>query len=341
MVKLNVPTNIGFDAKRAMELANLVQRAYEQFNFFKQNPNQTWPPQTTQTSPRILTGSTTRDNNLDNPSVQGAVSYQLLSTFYFNDDDNNDSDSVPFGFIAQRQLENGLPGIFIVFRGTLTKDEWLDNLKFRQEPFFLRNPNLGRVSRGFQKIYTEGDDGETLANTVIKTLETVPINSQVFVTGHSLGAALATLCTLHISKQFVPSHPTFQEPILYTFASPRVGDSKFADSFKSLTAYRISNSEDFVVNVPPGTSQILGPEMFGQRIPKSDIDPNKTSTPSARNNATILNKFVNVFRKQETLIIDQVYEHVGNPLYFTDQRGYLSTNHNMFYIYREALPDPV
>lgn len=333
MAKLNVPSNIGFDATRAMELANLVQRAYEQFNFFKENPNQTWPPQLLDT----LTGSTTGDENLDSPDNQGKVSYQLLSTFYFNDDDGDDSDRVPFGFIVQRELENGLPGIFIVFRGTLTKDEWLDNLKFRQEAFFVGNKNLGRVSRGFQKIYTEGANDETLANTVITTLETVPANSQIFVTGHSLGAALATLCALHISQSGLN-----KQPILYTFASPRVGDPKFADAFnKSLTAYRIANSEDFVVNVPPGTSQILGPEMFGQRIPKSNINPNKTSTPSARNNATILNKLVNVFRKQDTLIIDQVYEHVGIPLYFTDQRGYLSTNHNMFYIYREALPDPV
>ncbi|MEB3310816.1 MAG: lipase family protein [Snowella sp.] len=215
----------------------------------------------------------------------------------------------------------------------------LDNLKFRQEPFFLRNSDLGKVSRGFQKIYTDGDDGETLADTVIKTLETVPINSQVFVTGHSLGDALATLCALHISQQFVPSHPTFQQPILYTFASPRVGDPKFADFFKSLTAYRIANSEDFVVIVPPGTSQIMGPEMFGQPIPNSNSEAGKTATPSAQNNKDVINKLVNLFRKPENLLIDQIYEHVGIPLYFTDQRGYLSSNHNMFYIYREALPD--
>ncbi|MEB3310815.1 MAG: hypothetical protein VKJ02_11330 [Snowella sp.] len=121
MAKLNVPSNIGFDTTRAMELANLVQRAYEQFNFFKENPHQTWPPQLSGT----LIGSTTCDEDLDSPDNPGKVSYQFLSAFYFNDDDGDDSDRVPFGFIAQRKLENGLPGIFIVFRGTLTKDEWL------------------------------------------------------------------------------------------------------------------------------------------------------------------------------------------------------------------------
>ena len=103
---------------------------------------------------------------------------------------------------------------------------------------------------------------------------------------YSLGGALATLAAAHITK----CNPEFKKPIIYTYASPRVGDSLFASHFKDLECYRIANSEDLVVSLPSSTGKLRGPEMKGE------------------------------------------------PIYFTDQRGFITTNHNMFYIYRQALP---
>ena len=188
-------------------------------------------------------------------------------------------ETVPFGFIAKRTFDNGNVGIFIVFRGTQENQEWYQNLNSKQEEF-LGVPKLGLVNVGTHKIYTRAvinrdlyyarltDDGnlsyiknrypdliyrdghsEAIAETVHKTLTDstkCPVNSQVFITGHSLGAGLATFAALHITTQ------TSFKPIVYTFASPRVGAPNFREQFanQEIECYRVTNSEDLVPTLP-------------------------------------------------------------------------------------------
>jgi triacylglycerol lipase len=73
---------------------------------------------------------------------------------------------------------------------------------------------------------------------------------KVFVTGHSLGGALATLCALRLQKD------NYGSPAVYTFASPRVGNDKFQAAFR-LTHRRWVNQNDLVTQMPP--------EIFGYR----------------------------------------------------------------------------
>jgi triacylglycerol lipase len=69
----------------------------------------------------------------------------------------------------------------------------------------------------------------------------------VWVAGHSLGGALATLT----AGRFAGNSVAVQG--LYSFGSPRVGDERFAENF-SPPAFRIVNGDDIVTTVP-----ILGP----------------------------------------------------------------------------------
>jgi len=63
---------------------------------------------------------------------------------------------------------------------------------------------------------------------------------KIWMTGHSLGAALATLCgSRYGSVQGV-----------YTFGSPRVGNDGFKEQL-DVKIYRIVNNEDIVARVPP------------------------------------------------------------------------------------------
>jgi pimeloyl-ACP methyl ester carboxylesterase len=71
------------------------------------------------------------------------------------------------------------------------------------------------------------------------------------MTGHSLGAALATLAADRLR--------TVQG--LYVFGSPAVGDRAFADTFP-VPAFRIVHHRDIVARVPP----------FGSRPDKGQAD---------------------------------------------------------------------
>jgi predicted lipase len=70
----------------------------------------------------------------------------------------------------------------------------------------------------------------------------------IWFTGHSLGAALATLAADRYGNVRG----------LYTFGSPRVGDESFKRRFR-IDAYRVVNNNDIVSRVPPkGVYRHLG-----------------------------------------------------------------------------------
>jgi len=132
----------------------------------------------------------------------------------------------PFGFICRDEKS-----LYIVFRGTESTHDWLTNSDVDQV-----NHSYGKVHSGFEKLYNQmaGTIGSTVAkNTGFK----------IVVAGHSLGGSLATLAAFSLSAF---------NPTLYTFASPRVGDTDFAKNFNGAVpnANRIINTEDIVPTLP-------------------------------------------------------------------------------------------
>lgn len=63
------------------------------------------------------------------------------------------------------------------------------------------------------------------------------------ITGHSLGAAMATICAARLQG-------IFKSLTLYTFGSPRVGNRRFVNSL-SFDHHRWVNNNDAVTKVPP------------------------------------------------------------------------------------------
>jgi len=141
-----------------------------------------------------------------------------------------------FGFIARSQMNPN--EVFVVFRGTREAAEWLNN--FRPVPkFFLEGSDFGRlgeVRNGFNRVYSERNKGEqpTIKETIERWFgensELLNRDTQIFITGHSLGAALATLATVHI-KKLAERQGIEPNIYLYTFASPRVGGAEFSQHF--------------------------------------------------------------------------------------------------------------
>lgn len=139
-----------------------------------------------------------------------------------------------FGFVASRG-----DCAYVVFRGTEAISEWVGDGRFVQVPFVK---GWGKVHKGFKEIYRSCS---LELMTALKQLG--PEIRQIVIAGHSLGAALGTLACVEILEQ-----TAFENPIHYTFASPRVGNLKFAERFQQTVpqSYRILNTEDIVITEP-------------------------------------------------------------------------------------------
>ena len=124
------------------------------------------------------------------------------------------------------------PFAVLVFRGT---EQHIKD--------FIIDLTLGKINRTDGKIDIHEGFKRAL-DSVWNDIETAlkKIDRPVFYTGHSLGAALATLAAARHA-------PT----ALYTFGSPRVGDADFVDSLKNISGiiHRVVNDEDIVATVPP------------------------------------------------------------------------------------------
>jgi triacylglycerol lipase len=97
----------------------------------------------------------------------------------------------------------------------------------------------GMVHKGFVGAY-KSVEGPVLR--AIEKLDDIPL----YITGHSLGAALATVATQYLERD---RKIRDQIAACYTFGSPRVGNTEFDRDFKS-AIYRVVNTTDIVTVVP-------------------------------------------------------------------------------------------
>ncbi len=126
---------------------------------------------------------------------------------------------------------DGAGRCFVAFRGTQSDDrgDLIDDVQFLPRPW----PGAGRVHRGFWRAY------DSLREPIDAWLTERPAGA-LFVTGHSLGAAMATL--------MAGLHPRAE---LVTFGAPRVGGPDFARGFAGRAVRRYVGCYDFVTNLPP------------------------------------------------------------------------------------------
>lgn len=187
----------------------------------------------------------------------------------------------------------GRRDIVVAWRGTETRQEWMQDardilvrarLSFSRfkhkvvKPGFpttapLRNKGLGhrlsstarvsdkgvRVEKGFLSCYiSKGEDSRCARDTVISEILRLvdkfkDESLSVTLTGHSLGAALATLSSYDIKKFLNSKFSALTIPVTaFTFASPRVGNRAFALRMEELgvKVLRLVNKRDVVPKVP-------------------------------------------------------------------------------------------
>lgn len=136
--------------------------------------------------------------------------------------------------------------IIVAFRGSeVILDDWITNSKIRQTagPF-------GNVHRGFKAALN------WVWLSIEETIEDIraekpPEKQQtLWLTGHSLGGALATMAAATCKFNETPIVVNG----LYTFGQPRVGSEKFASNFNAAfrsQTFRFVNNNDVVTRVPP------------------------------------------------------------------------------------------
>lgn len=127
--------------------------------------------------------------------------------------------------------------VVLAFRGTVFNDihNWMTNATIDQVP---NKVGGGSVHEGFSKALNGGWD--KLLATIWPL---VTADRTLWVTGHSLGGALATLAAQWLVGSGVKVAGT------YTYGSPRVGNSGFYKGYVPVN-YRFVNDSDIVPHVP-------------------------------------------------------------------------------------------
>ena len=119
----------------------------------------------------------------------------------------------------------------IVFRGSVNKQDWLDDFSFQTVDFYNTN-----VSIGFLSCLNEDKNRQ------------LKYNKPIIICGHSLGGAVAQL---HAFELALLGNNVSK---VVTFGSPFVGAKSFQEAYDNLlkvNTFRYINGNDIVPKMPP------------------------------------------------------------------------------------------
>ncbi|MGV8864339.1 MAG: lipase family protein [Pseudomonas sp.] len=151
--------------------------------------------------------------------------------------------------------------ILISVRGTQEFADILRDLDALQLPF---EEGSGTAHQGFYKAY------KAIKSFVQNYLNRFHSGQKIIICGHSLGGAICTLLA-----EALRCNNRKYDVLLYTYGSPRAGDSAFVEGAAELVHHRIVNNNDPVPSVPapwmnadwrvwvPGTIVGLGTPLGG------------------------------------------------------------------------------
>ena len=136
--------------------------------------------------------------------------------------------------------------VVVAIRGSSNIQNWIDNLNFELVPYPPCSSSACKVHKGFYDIYKALS--VNMVPYVTAALARHP-TAPLFVTGHSLGGALATLSALELIPRAMgrPVH-------VYNFGEPRVGDPAFVRHATAVLPakqqYRVVHKDDPVPKLP-------------------------------------------------------------------------------------------
>jgi hypothetical protein len=195
-------------------------------------------------------------NGMANPAGANLsdATLSLVNVIYGDDQWDNVDGYVPFGFIAQSAAAPYT--VVVSLRGTENIWDWMADAAFIRRACPASGAPAGAETEdGFTSLYetlrvTPTQASAPMAATVQALLAGIGVANvaNFYVCGHSLGGALATLVAAELAGS-----QTVNAPVIYTLASPAVGEKTFADWYDGLIpdSYRIYNVPDIVPTLPP------------------------------------------------------------------------------------------
>lgn len=129
--------------------------------------------------------------------------------------------------------------VVISFRGSHGRSDWLNNFRI----IGTNDLEAGRIHSGFHSAF------QAIKTPLVELLNDLGSDKKIWLTGHSLGGALAAICLAELQESL---RDRFQA--CYTFGQPRVGHGNFANFIKinyGERFFRFVNDDDIVTRIPP------------------------------------------------------------------------------------------
>lgn len=134
--------------------------------------------------------------------------------------------------------------VIVCYRGTASRTDWIMDAKLSKTASFN---GVGKVHRGFKSAL------DSVWEKIKTAVEERSEGRKLFVTGHSLGAALAQLTAYRLAV--LQKHDI---AAVYAFGSPRIGNRAYKKAYDELLSFKTFlhiNNQDIVPQLPP---RILG-----------------------------------------------------------------------------------
>lgn len=246
-----------------LRYGNFVQAAYQSFNFDPSSPSYAtaccFPKNKLSDSRGLPIGYKVTKNLRATPGIELPRWVEKSLSWVANRSSN-------IGYVAvcdnEQEIKRlGRRDVVIAYRGTMTCLEWLENLRANLTHIpskrFEADHNGPMVQSGFLSLYASAAcDSISLQQTVREEIRRILQTYRgealsLTLTGHSLGAALATLTAYDIKTAYRLEHPVPMVTVI-SFGGPRVGDWRFRQELEKqgTKVLRIVNSDDLVTKVP-------------------------------------------------------------------------------------------
>lgn len=206
----------------------------------------------------ILAYDTTKTDSVMNP-YNSKVTIPLLTSA--TDIRSKVIDGINYEGRALVGTSVKLPKILIIiFRGTDNTCNGVEDARLAKVALTTKSYKSfkdAKVHEGFMNVYKSLR--EEVRKTVLEKLKADSNIDQVFITGHSLGGALANLCAVDMDHYYNQGDGKAiktggYEFNLVTFGSPRVGDATFANYVNNIPKLkrnvRIVHESDIVAQIP-------------------------------------------------------------------------------------------